>query len=255
MNYQRPELLVRLAAEYVMGTMPVRARRRFEHLMRDAPAVRRAVRLAEDQLLPFAAQLPPRQPPDRVWLAIERRVRPLARTGPQDDAADARADAGMGGWWRSLVFWRSGALVALGLFLALGVTQFAPPLWQSAPAPTAGMGGLAQSYVAVLSDRGESPAYLVSAQRYQRDVHVKVLRPQVVPAGKVLRLWALPAGGEPTALGDLPLKDKGRLELVASAEDLLSRIPFLGISVEAAGSAPTRPSGEFVYRGPCVKLW
>jgi len=195
MNYSDPDLLARLAADYVLGTMPPRSRRRFEKIALDSPAARRALRVAEEQLLPFAAQLPPRQPPDRVWRAIESRVQPAARTSP---AATASARAA-GGWWQNLVFWRSGALVALGLFLALGVTQFGPRWWQAAPATTAGMGGLAQSYVAVLSDTSQAPAFLISAQRYQRDVHIKVLRPQDLPPGKVLRLWALPAGGEPRA--------------------------------------------------------
>ena len=252
MNYSDPDLLARLAADYVLGTMPPRTRRRFEKIALDSPAARRALRAAEEQLLPFAAQVAPRQPSDRVWRAIEARVQPAGRAS-SGAAATVRSP---GGWWQNLVFWRSGALVALGLFLALGVTQFGPRWWQPAPAPTAGMGGLAQSYVAVLSDTSQAPAFLVSAQRYQRDVHIKVLRPQDVPAGKVLRLWALPAAGEPLALGDLPSKEKGRLELIASAEDVLSKIPFLGVSVENAGSPATgKPAGEFIYRGPCVKLW
>ena len=252
MNYSDPDLLARLAADYVLGTMPPRTRRRFEKIALDSPAARRALRAAEEQLLPFAAQVAPRQPSDRVWRAIEARVQPAGRSS----SAAAATVRSSGGWWQNLVFWRSGALVALGLFLALGVTQFGPRWWQPAPAPTAGMGGLAQSYVAVLSDTSQAPAFLVSAQRYQRDVHIKVLRPQDVPAGKVLRLWALPAAGEPRALGDLPLKEKGRLELIASAEDVLSKIPFLGVSVENAGSPATgKPAGEFIYRGPCVKLW
>ncbi len=262
MNYLQPELLERLAADYVLGTMPVRARRRFEKLVLDSATARRALRAAEEQLLPFASQLPEKQPALRVWQAIEGRVQPVAQQPAAQQAAARQAATGrqalspVAGWWQSLAFWRGGALVAMGLFMALGVIQFAPRLLPGAPAPTAGMGGLAQSYVAVLSDGSQSPAFLVSAQRHQRDVHIKVLRPQDVPAGKVLRLWALAANGEPKALGDLPVKDKGRLELVASAEDVLSKIPFLGISVEPAGStAGARPSGEFIYRGPCVKLW
>ena len=251
MNYSNPELLARLAADYVLGTMPPRSRRRFEKIVLDSPAARRALRAAEEQLLPFAEQLPPRPPSDRVWRSIELRVQPASRASATDGARAATS-----GWWQNLVFWRSGALVALGLFLALGVTQFVPRWWQPAPAQTAGMGGLAQSYVAVLSDAGQVPAFLVSAQRYQRDVHIKVLRPQTLAAGKILRLWALPAGGEPRALGDLPTKDKGRLELVASAEDVLSKIPYLAVSIEDAGvPAAGRPSGDFIYRGPCVKLW
>ena len=92
MNYSDPDLLARLATDYVLGTMPPRSRRRFEKIALDSPAARRALRAAEEQLLPFAAQLPPRQPAERVWRAIEGRVQPAAREA-QDTALQRQAMA------------------------------------------------------------------------------------------------------------------------------------------------------------------
>ncbi|MCR9261065.1 MAG: hypothetical protein NXH95_15175 [Pseudomonadaceae bacterium] len=43
MNYERPELLDRLAAEYVLGTLHGAARRRFDRLFLESAAAREAV--------------------------------------------------------------------------------------------------------------------------------------------------------------------------------------------------------------------
>ena len=43
MDYSRPELADRLAAEYVLGTLQGPARRRFEALQQAHPALRQAV--------------------------------------------------------------------------------------------------------------------------------------------------------------------------------------------------------------------
>ena len=245
MNYQHPERLRRLADDYVLGTMPPRSRRRLERLAADAAVIRRAIREAEERLLPMADALPPLDPDPRVWAAIERRVQP----------ATAPAAAARTGWWHSLAFWRGGAMVAMGLFLASGLMQLAPTWFGPGPTPP-GMGGLAQSYVGFLSQGAEPPAFLVSSERYLPEIHVKVLRPPTVPPGRVLVLWALPEGGEPKALGVVPATGKGRLALTAPAETLFKNVPNLAISLEAAGApTPARPSGDFAYRGPCVKLW
>lgn len=246
MNYQQPERLRRLADDYVLGTMPARSRRRMERLAADAAPVRRAIREAEARLLPLALALPEREPPPAVWQAIEQRT--------QAPNAAARSSARQG-WWNSLAFWRGGALVAMGLVLALGLMQVGPRWW-GVPGPTLGMGGLAQSYVGFLASGTEPPAFLVSSERYARDIHIKVLRAPVVPAGKQLYLWALPESGDPQPLGAVPASGKGRLELSAPAEALFAKVPNLAISLEASGEGrPTRPGSDFVYRGPCLKLW
>ena len=54
MNYDRPELLDRLAAEYVFGTMSVRVRRRFQAIQRALPAAQQAVQVWEQRLTPLA---------------------------------------------------------------------------------------------------------------------------------------------------------------------------------------------------------
>jgi anti-sigma-K factor RskA len=59
MNYNRPELLDRLAAEYVLGTLRGRALGRFERLVRELPAARAAVQAWEQRLATLATSVPP----------------------------------------------------------------------------------------------------------------------------------------------------------------------------------------------------
>ena len=55
MRYEDPELRERLAAEYVLGTLPSRSRRRFERLMTEDPALARVVAVWADRLAPIDA--------------------------------------------------------------------------------------------------------------------------------------------------------------------------------------------------------
>jgi len=59
MNYDRPELLDRLAAEYVFGMMSARVRRRFQAIQRALPAAQHAVQAWEQRLTPLARSVPP----------------------------------------------------------------------------------------------------------------------------------------------------------------------------------------------------
>ena len=50
MNYNRADLLDRLASEYVLGTLHGAARRRFDKLLSESPAARAAVQAWEQRL-------------------------------------------------------------------------------------------------------------------------------------------------------------------------------------------------------------
>ncbi len=89
MNYNRADLLDRLASEYVLGTLHGAARRRFDKLLIESPAARAAVHAWEQRLALLAAAVAPVAPPLRVWAATEARIgstakarRRSARGGP-----------------------------------------------------------------------------------------------------------------------------------------------------------------------------
>jgi anti-sigma factor RsiW len=106
MRYERPELGERLAADYVLGMMPLRARRRFERAMAGHATLAAAVAGWGELLAPLDATATEEPPPARIWQAIERRVGPRLR-----QAARWPAEA--------LVVWRALALTAIAACAAL----------------------------------------------------------------------------------------------------------------------------------------
>src|SRR5215475_13652984 len=74
MRYDNAELLDRLAAEHVLGTLRGAARRRFERLcVTNAPA-RAALHRWEEQWLVLSRQLRPVAPSARVWTNVHARL-------------------------------------------------------------------------------------------------------------------------------------------------------------------------------------
>ena len=123
MDYSRPELTDRLAAEYVLGTLRGPARRRLQSLLPAHPALRGAVDAWQRRLLPMAAQVMPVQPDAKVWLALQSRLFGDARGRDSAPAAP--------GWWQGLALWRglTGTALAavLGMAVLLGQPVDIPP--------------------------------------------------------------------------------------------------------------------------------
>ncbi|MBI2308367.1 MAG: anti-sigma factor [Rhodocyclales bacterium] len=239
MNYDRPELLDRLAAAYVVGTLGSRARRRFARLCRTLPAASAAVRQWEARLSPLAASVPPVAPSPRVWENVARRL------GHGDVVVSRRRR-----WWQpTLAF-------AFGVLATVGVLRLYPELTPGRPAPQqAQLQALPASYVGLLLDAAGQPAALASTTRHGRRMDLKILQPVALPAGKVLQLWALPTDGAPFPLGVVPAQGKGSFEMADTAEALLSRVTRLAVSVEDAPRTAGATPAPFVLSGHCVKLW
>lgn len=235
MNYERPELLDRLAAAHVFGTLGRLPRRRFARLARELPAAASALARWEAHAAALAAAVPPVAPSPALWQAIE------ARTGGASASAGARRRP----WWSpALAF-------ACGLFLAVGLVRLYPEaVLPAAPVAEA----LPESYVGLLLDTAGKPTVLASSRRHGKVLSIKMLQPVAIPAGQVLRLWALPKEGAPFPLGELPASGKTLLALPATSEQLLSDVQRLAASLEPAGPQPAAPAA-FLLQGHCVKLW
>ena len=238
MNYLLPERLERLAREYALGTLAGPARRRFERLLRQAPAALRAVGAWQERLGGLAGAVPAMQPSDSVWRGLERRLfaprRPLQ-------------------WlWGVLSVRALGGALA-GVLVCAVLLRLQPGLIGMEPQSDA----LPQSYVGLLTDAAGKPTVLASSKRHGRLMTVKLLQPVVIPAGSVAQLWALPKdGGAAFPVGVVPGSGTGTVALADTSEKLFFNVSRLAVSIEAApAKAGDKPSGDFVLSGHCVKLW
>lgn len=229
MDYSRPELAERLAADYVAGTLRGAARRRFEALLPAHAGLRAAVRAWQARLMPLTAVLPPQQPSPQVWRRIEARIggSPAAVPEPR--------------WWARLAFWRGLAALASVAALSLAVLLASPGPAQppivvvlNAATPPAGGGGVVPaSFVASISGDG-------------RAVVTRPLVDVALPPQRVLELWAAAGSNPPRSLG--LISERGAT--VVRQARLPDGTDHLAVSLEPPGGSPTgAPTGPVLYVG------
>ncbi|WP_144630868.1 anti-sigma factor domain-containing protein [Bordetella genomosp. 13] len=226
MNYGDPTLRDRLAADYVSGAMRGGARRRFEGLMAADANLRRQVRQWEEQVYPLVWAIPPRNPPRRVWRAIQGRLRAAAPVSP---------------WgWQGANLWRlfSGALAAL---LIAGVIVYPGQVDRAAQ----------QQLMAVLQSPEAQAMLLVKADA-DGSVHVRTLRDLAPYAtNRALELWAIPPGQKPQSLGLLSAEGATTLKRAQG----LAGVAQLAVTVEPPGGAPGGvATGPIIMSGDVLKI-
>jgi anti-sigma-K factor RskA len=224
MRYDSPELRERLAAEYLLGTMPSRSRRRFERLMAADPALARMVGDWADRFSPLDDATPAEEPPAYIWRAVERRIAgiPLASTSWRQ-------------WFESLAFWR-------GLAFAGGLATAALALYFAVfPRP------VPPSLVAVLAGHGGQPGWIAIAGPRRDEVSFSAVAPQAENKPHAFELWAI-AGGPPRPLGLLP-QQPGAAVTLRTAQ-LPPPGGVLAVSFEPPGGSSTgAPTGPVLYQG------
>jgi anti-sigma-K factor RskA len=247
MNYDKPALRERLAAEYVLGTLHGQARKRFQRLIRSDFKTRVAVELWEQRLMPMGAPLTTAAPSGALWKGIEQRIAPASRSP---------ATASKAGFFERFFGLRSLGPLAAGIFAGvigmLLVPQFDSTVRVAVPAGRA----VPETYAGFLADRQGAPTLLVSSLRHGKVVDLKVLRPIAIQPDQVLQLWALAPNKAPVLLGTVPAQGKAQLTLTDTSEKLLAAVTELAVSLERApgvqGNLPTEP---YLLRGPCAKFW
>ena len=243
MNYLLPERLDRLAREYALGTLAGPARRRFERLLRQAPAAVRAVGAWQERLGGLTGAVPPMQPRESVWRALEQRLFTSSRRAAPEGPLQ---------WLWGVLSVRALGGVLAGVFLCAVLLRLQPGLIGMEPQSEV----LPQSYVGLLIDTAGTPTVLASSKRHGRLMTVKLLQPVNIPAGSVAQLWALPRDGSAFPVGVVPGTGTAAVALADTSEKLFFNVSRLAVSIEAApAKAGDKPSGDFVLSGHCVKLW
>jgi len=192
MDYSRPDLADRLAAEYVSGLLRGPARRRFEQLLPAHPALRRAVFDWQARLMPMTAEVTPEPPSAALWARIESAIGGPA-LAPKPGAA---------AWWQQLGFWRAFSAIGLAASLALAVVLATPGpvrppivvvLSAAPPASGAGAAGAAGA-----AGGDVVPAsFVASITADGRAMVTKPINNVNVQADRSLELWSLPSEGAP----------------------------------------------------------
>lgn len=236
--HQHPDTIDRLAAEYALGNMPAPARRRFEALMRQRQDIQQAVWAWHDTLAgTLVAQAPLPVDPGQ-WPRLASRVfgeGAERKTSPRTS------------WWSRWFGPVPSGMLTIGL--ALGMVL--PTLLQT---PSQ----LPESYVGVLATANGQAGLVVSSLRKGLWVDIKQQVPVAVPQGQVMYLWLIDKAGQAHAVAAVPSMSGRKfvsVRLAEPAETVFREATELAVSLEPQGSQPSQPSGSFVYRGLCGKVW
>ncbi len=222
MRPENPEIVDRLAAEYALGTLRGRARRRFERWRESTPLVEERAAFWESRLVELAKGVTPLTPPTRVW-----------------DAIRSRLGFGAARWRRSRMR-TLGMVAGVALVLAVGALLY----WQT-------FGPQRPTQVAAISATSGERVWTIEIYGKNARLTLRAGTLPARPAGRDYELWALPKGGMPVSLGLLPDEGSAQRALTAVQQQALAAAAQVAVSVEpTGGSATGQPTGAIVFVAP-----
>ena len=148
MDYNRPNLGERLAADYVLGLMPPRARLRFERELAGSASLAAIVAGWSERFAPLDDTTRDAAPPAHVWRAIDRRI------GPAPEPAQRRS---FSVFWRGFVLTGAAACAAVMIYVASNSAALHRDLH-------------------ALADRAGISAWIGSAPRAMPDIGLSTMR-------------------------------------------------------------------------------
>ena len=212
-----------LAAEYVLGTLPLDEAEAARRRMDTDPAFAAEIGVWERRLAPLYALFPVIAPPAAVWSRIEDSTGSTAR-------ASAAVPAGKPVNDNSVAWWRATALAGLALAAGLAVyIALAPPT---------------QPTLAVLTPYSTPTPVLLAVAGPHGSIAVRLTGAIKIASDRDLELWQMPPGAtKPASLGVIPQGGKTVPPGVAAGTTLL-------VSLEPKGGSPTgQPTGPVLYAG------
>jgi len=220
------DLLQRLAADYVLGTMRGAARRRLARWRSGSAELDGYCIFWEERLMPLMHRLEPMKPPPAVWPRIQARlaIRPASRE---------RARLRLLAWAASVLLIAAGGIVFY--WLRFG----AAPAIESA----------------TISARGGGPIWdirIVGRLEASERLAIRTGRGASPPAGRAYELWALPKNAMPVSLGVLPVVEGSTVRsLTPTQRQALALAENVAVSIEPPGGSPTgQPTGAIAFVAP-----
>lgn len=226
MNYQNTRLRNMLAAEYALGTLQGKARKRFERLLAEDSRLQELVEIWQGHLAEVHLPRSGVRPPKRVWKKIEQQI--------------FEASARHVGWWDNLHFWRGASMASSVLAVILAVVVFVKPV-QHAP-----------DAIALLGNQHISQAWMVACSMKDNRLSIKTMGYNPHPSLKP-ELWAV-VDGRAYSLGFLP--DQGQLDIPMDSKlaKLIMHADKLNVTMEEEQNQSDHPTTEVVYSGKMINL-
>lgn len=218
-----------IAAEYVLGVLPVRERQEAARRIERDAAFARQVEAWEARLAPLADTFEPIEPPAALKQRIDAAL--FGREGDEQASPVRFLD--------SIWLWRGLAAASLALALALGTLFFATP---PADSPS-------QRLIASLSHEDSEISVIAFFDAAANEIVLARLGGER-PADSDFELWVIEGENAPVSLGVFEDEADIRLGLAGETEPLLRPGSILAISVEPVGGSPTgQPTGPVVALG------
>lgn len=245
MKLDHPRLKQMLAAEYVLGTLHGRARRRFEALLRSRADLRDDVRYWERRLADLQAGFKPVPPREVVWAAIDREINAGTRA-----TLPVRTRSAQLRFWQTWSVLATAASVVLAFGLVREMRQPQPPVQivrVEVPVPQP------MPYVALLQPSGSQAQWLVTMSPERKLIRVSEMGEHSMESGREsLELWVIGDDGKPRSLGLLPME--GEEDMPMPGDMPMPKKPALAVSREPMGGSPTgQPTGPVIVVTPAQR--
>lgn len=237
-RYLLPEVAEHLAANYAMGLLSVKVRKRLEKLrqQRHYKTLNEKIYYWENKLSPLNDSAPELAPLPESWEIIQQRLS-MGKYTREQQAKRQYA------WWN---WGRFSMAFSLVLCIALGVSVMQP-------APS--MGSL--SYVAVLESDANEPQVVASTYGDSKQLVLDILSLPDIDNEESYELWVTSKSDkQKRSLGLIPKNISNFNRQLSQAEwRLIADSSYLLISIEEeGGSALGEPSDMIVSKGLCIRL-
>jgi anti-sigma-K factor RskA len=234
MKHDNPKLIDALAAEYVLGTLGGRARRRFERWRSKEWHVERRVQAWEERLSGLALRLSPMRPSPHVWSQIEKRI------GARETASETTPPRRQ----RAAPLQAIAASVVLLVVLVGGFFMYRSMV-----------GPELLPMATLTAQNAAEPAWTLSADEGLHHLRARAGAGATAQAGKSYELWALPdSGGAPVSLGVIPAVGEIDRELTDAQRAALRGASKVAVSLEPEGGSTTgAPTGPVLFVADRVK--